>query len=347
MRKDMTRTPPPPSFRETPGRAASPEPKTCWVVSDGRAGIENQALGLAEAVGLPITLKRVDPRPPWRWLPAAAWPAVVRGADPLAHFARPGDEFIPPWPDLLIATGRLAIPYSLAVRRLSRGRTLTVQTQNPRLHCACFDLVVPPAHDLLAGPNVIPILGAPHRVTAAKLKTEAERVAPLLAHLPRPLVTVLIGGHSKHYRLTPERLDEIIEDLCALTRHAGAGLAVTASRRTGEANLKRLIEGLKDVPAFVWDGQGHNPYFGMLGLADHILVTADSTNMVTEATATGKPVQILDLPGGAAKFRRFHRNMQEYGATRPFRGRLESWRYPPLNETARVARHIRALLGLD
>lgn len=320
--------------------------KQCWVLSDGRPGVENQALGLAEAVGMPISLKRINPRAPWRWLPAATCPVMTQKGRALSHICRPEDEISPPWPALLIGTGRLAIPYSLAIKQLSHGKTFTVQTQDPRIHCSHFDMVVPPAHDLLAGPNVVPILGSPNRTTPTKLKEEAARVAPLLAHLPRPLVTVLIGGRSRHYQMPAERLEEIIEDLTALCRTTGAGLAVTASRRTGEHNLKALIAGLRKAPAFVWDGQGHNPYYGMLGLADHILVTADSTNMVTEAAGTGKPVHILALPGGCSKFRRFHKDMEEYGAARPFRGTLDDWTYTPLNETARVARLIGRRLGL-
>ena len=320
--------------------------KTCWVISDGRIGMENQALGLAEAVGLPITLKRVEPQKRWAWLPASAWPALAHGLkDPLDAVGTPGDEIEPPWPDLLIGTGRYSIFYSLAVRRLSEGRTFTVQTQDPRVHCRFFDLVVPPAHDLYTGPNVVPILGAPHRVTGSKLKTEAERISPNIAHLPRPLAAVLIGGKSKAYRLPEARMEQICEDLTALCAQHNVGLMVTASRRTGEKNQEILNQRLSELPAVFWDGTGLNPYFGYLGLADHILVTGDSTNMVTEAAATGKPVHILELPGGNSKFRRFHRDMEEYGATRKFDGKLETWRYRPLDETGRIAEIIRAELA--
>ena len=321
--------------------------KICWVVSDGRVGMENQALGLAEAVGLPIILKRVEPRRKWAWLPAKAWPALAASSqDSLHKFATEGDEISPPWPDLLIGTGRLSLAYSIAIKRLSQGKTFTVQTQDPRIHCQYFDLVVPPIHDLYAGPNVVPILGSPHRVTPHKLAQEAVRVAPSLAHLPRPLVSVLIGGSSRAYRLSETRIEQICEDLAALTRRFGAGLAVTTSRRTGKANEDILRQRLDCLPAYLWGGSGHNPYFGFLGLADHILVTADSTNMVTEAAATGKPVHIIELPGGNAKFFRFHRDMADYGATRPFRGDLDTWTYKPLDETRRVAKVIRKRMGL-
>ncbi|MDA0654350.1 MAG: ELM1/GtrOC1 family putative glycosyltransferase, partial [Proteobacteria bacterium] len=75
----------------------------CWVVSDGKPGMENQCLGLAEAVGLPITIRRIRPRAPWRWLPPLLWPA------PLASLAADADQLAPPLPRLLIASGRMSV----------------------------------------------------------------------------------------------------------------------------------------------------------------------------------------------------------------------------------------------
>jgi hypothetical protein len=76
----------------------------------------------------------------------------------------------------------------------------------------------------------------------------------------------------------------------------------------------------------------------------HIVVTADSVNMISEAAGSGKPVYILALEGGSKKFTRFHRTMIERGIARPFDGKLAEWRYTPLNETARVATLIRERL---
>ena len=94
----------------------------------------------------------------------------------------------------------------------------------------------------------------------------------------------------------------------------------------------------------MWDGTGDNPYFAFLALADAIVVTEDSVNMVTEAAGTGKPVYVQALPGRSARLARFHRLMQERGATRPFEGRLESWSYAPINDTEMVASAIRRAL---
>jgi hypothetical protein len=187
-------------------------------------------------------------------------------------------------------------------------------------------------------------MGAVHRITAARLAEGARRFGPQLASLPRPLVAVLIGGDNRVYRLSESRFAAFVDQLAVLAR-AGYGIAVTPSRRTGPAAERLLRERLAGLPVFIWDGAGDNPYFGLLGLADAVLVTADSVSMVSEAAATGKPVHVVDLDGGSAKFARFHAAMRAAGITRPFAGAIEDWRCAPPDDTARAATEIRRRLA--
>jgi len=180
-------------------------------------------------------------------------------------------------------------------------------------------------------------------VTSERIAAEGKRLAARFTALPRPLVAVLIGGDNKVYRLSSERFAALIEQLAALAQR-GFGLVITPSRRTGEAAQRLLRERLAGLPAMVWDGQGDNPYFAMLGLADAIIVTADSVSMVSEAAATGKPVHVVPLEGGSKKFARFHRAMEAAGITRPFAGEIETWSYPPPDDVARAAATIRERL---
>lgn len=301
---------------------------TCWVLTNGMAGYEAQAVGIAEALGLKPEMKRVTPPAPWSWL--APWGP-----------AAPDASVAPPWPDLLIASGRQAIPYARMIRRKSGGRTFTVVLQHPRVAPCRFDFVWAPVHDRLEGPNVLSTVVSPHRLTRARLASEAEVFAPQVAHLPHPRVAVLIGGTNSVYSLTEETATQIAAQLGAVA-DSGAGLMVTPSRRTGERQTRILKDALKDRPAVVWDGTGANPYFGFLGLADAVIVTCDSVNMVGEAAFTGKPVLVIELEGGSPKFRRFIDAMYESGAARPFRGTLESWEYEPLNATDEIAEAIAA-----
>jgi mitochondrial fission protein ELM1 len=315
---------------------AAPE---VWVVHDGKIGMANQVIGLAETLGYPFREKRLVIRAPWRHLAPALW------LQPLAAPGPEGDRLAPPWPDILIACGRLATAPALAAKRASGGRIFWVQVQDPRFARREVDLMVVPGHDPARGANVFHTLGAVHRVTPERLREGARRHAPLLAGLPRPLVAVLIGGDNRVYRLTEARFAVFADQLASLARQ-GFGLAITPSRRTGAANERLLRERLAGLPAFIWNGEDENPFFGLLGLADAVIVTADSVSMVSEAAATGKPVHVVALEGGSAKFARFHAAMHAAGITRPFAGAIERWSYAPPDDTARAAAEIRRRFAL-
>ena len=221
-----------------------------------------------------------------------------------------------------------------------------MQLQNPGIAVSRFDMVVAPRHDRLTAPNVVATRGALHRVTPRRLREAAQAFAPTVARLPRPLVTVLIGGRNRVYRFGAAEARRLADGLAALAR-GGAGLAVTLSRRTDGAVERVLRDTLAGLPAVIWNGAGANPYYGYLGLADAVVVTCDSVSMVSEAAATGKPVWVAHLPGGRAKFRAFHDDLERDGVTRPFTGRpLESWTYPPFDDTAAVAAEVRRRLQL-
>lgn len=309
-----------------------------WILTDGKQGMESQCLGLMEALGLEPEILRIRPRFPWSVLPPQLWAAPLSAPGPDGH------RLSPPWPDLLISTGRQTVAPALAIKRLQRNRIVAVQLQNPTVPPERFDLVITPAHDNLKGANVISTLGALHRVTPERLEAEAAEFTDRYAALPRPLVSVLLGGDNRQYRLTDTSADRLASLLAEAAGSIGAGLAITASRRTRPESLERIRRGLAGCPADYWEGTGPNPYFAMLGLADFIVVTGDSVNMVSEACATGKPVYVFQLEGGSRKFSRFHATFQEKGITRPFEGRLENWRYSPPDDMARAAAAVRGLL---
>jgi mitochondrial fission protein ELM1 len=310
-----------------------------WVLTDGKAGTHNGALGLAEAVGLPVIDKHVRSALPWRWLPPILWPKGALGV------GSGGDKLDPPWPRLIVSAGERSVGPALEIKRRSGNATFCVHIQHPRVDPARFDLVVVSAHDRLSGPNVRVTVGALHRVTRDLLAANAERFAPAIARLPRPLVAVLIGGANRVYRFDGKTAERLADDLAAMARDSGCGLLVTASRRTGAANEALLRERLRDLPVEFWDGSGENPYFAYLGLADALVVTSDSVNMVTEACYTGEPVHVFQLPAGArSKFTQFHEALAESGATRPFSGRLETWPCTALDERSPLADEIRRQL---
>lgn len=315
----------------------------CWVVTAGVVGMENQCLGLAARLGLEPIVKRVKLRSPWKQLV----PFFRSGLE--YAYSGKGDEIAPPWPDLIIASGRAAVPACLMARRATppqgRKRTFTVYIQNPVIDPTRFDLVAVPRHDGVLGDNVVTTRGSLHRVTPELLASEAARFAPAMPPLSGPVITVVIGGSNSVFQLTPREMAPLAFQLAALAKSTGGTLLITTSRRTGAENVGILKNALEGVPHYLWSGEGPNPYYAMLGLADTILVTCDSVNMTSEACATGKPVHVIHLPGGSEKFRLFHQTLRDDGMTRPFTGKLEKWAYQPLDDVQLVADRVRDMMG--
>jgi len=318
------------------------DPLRLWVITDGRTGNEAQALGLAEAIArrrpAMITLRRIPPKAWTARMPARLWHALSAREDgwPFTAYSPRVRRIQPPWPDLAIGAGRRIAPLIAALGELHGVRT--VQILDPRIPLGAFGLVAIPAHDRVQGPNVLTTTGAIGRVTPERAAAAAEPWGARLAHLPRPRVAVLIGGPRLIARFGGGAAGRLIAALSDLAEQ-GAGLMVTPSPRTPDGLVTRLTEALGDR-AFVWDGAGENPYPGILGLAEAVLVTGDSVNMASEAASAGKPVHIFALRWIAAKLRRFHRALEAQGVARLFDGRIESWDFKPLAEADRVAAEV-------
>lgn len=280
-----------------------PAPQTIWTLTNGMAGFEVQTSAIAQTLAArlsssadlahnPIRISRkiINPPLPYRWLA------------PYGPAHQPPD-CAPPYPDILVASGRKTIPLARHIKRASKGTCFTIILQNPRRAAEGFDLVWAPAHDGLSGANVVTTLLSPHGLTPDNLAAAAQGwQARLLSsgisgQQPISKLGVVIGGANKIYDFATPDQTRLTE---ALTRLAKAGhfLMITLSRRSPDGLAQRLRHALAAWPHYLWapdDGQEDNPYRGILGLADQIIVTGDSVNMVGEACVTGAPVYLFPL----------------------------------------------------
>ncbi len=148
----------------------------------------------------------------------------------------------PPFPDILVASGRRAVAYLRHVRQASGGKTFTVFLKDPRTGAKTADLIWVPEHDQLRGSNVIVTLTPPHRISQARLAAAREAPDPRLAGLKHPRVAVLAGGDSRHHHFTPEDADRFVAALGAACGKRGEphDHPIEAHTGRGSPHLARL-----------------------------------------------------------------------------------------------------------
>lgn len=310
----------------------------CWIITEGLKGTENPCIALAQAAGLVPDVKTVKLKQPWKsitpWIDHFTPKALTPGSS----------ELKAPWPDILIAGGRKAISPALWIKKQSGGKTKLVIMFSPVVKNKNFDLVVAPQHDRYRGHNVLETTGALSLVTKETLAKAKEEWRSAFEKLPGRRIAVLIGGNSRTHKFTKEVAKKLTEQLKNLVTQ-GDSLMITASRRTPVELQQKMRDQLKHENVFFWDGEGANPYQGLLAWADAILTTEDSVSMASEAVSTGQPTYLLKLEGGSPRFDRFHDYLIDKGYARRFEGIVEKFTYLPPNDLEQAARKVKNLLG--
>jgi len=311
---------------------------TAWALTTGEAGMRTQTRGLARAVADDTIEKVVLARPPWRGLPSGR--LILRGLEPQS------DRIAPPWPDLIVSSGRRSALIAREARRRAKGAPLLVHVQDPRAAAGDFDLIVAMDHDDVQGPNVVRVATALHDVTPERLASAAEIWRRPLARLPRPLTGVILGGPAGRAPFGREEGRALLAGVLELKAQSRGGVAVVPSRRTPDEVLTLFAEaGDRDPHLWVWRREGENPYLGVLALADRLVVTGDSVSMVSEALATPHPVEVF-TPRLRRRHEAFVRGLAARGLVRLFDG---AWTEPtpraPVDTTAEAAAAVRRLLA--
>lgn len=313
----------------------------CWVITDAAAGNQRQALALAEHLQMPIRHLVLEPRAPWSWLA----PRLTLGGR-LALPATQRALFAPPWPRVAIGCGRSAALFTRMLRGLSDGRCYTVQILDPRIDPAYWDTVVAPQHDRVDGANVLCPLGSLNTVNDEWL-ADGRESCPSFAELPQPRVGVLLGGARHGIALNADYARQLVARLLQRQRLEDGSLLVLASRRTSPELIEVFRHALKGVPGLIWAGRddGRNPYPGVLGWADRLVVTPDSVNMLSEACAVGCPVQTFVTAKLPAKIARFHQALRDAGRLHELDEPAPATPASPLRETAAIASGLRVRIA--
>ncbi|MFO0691060.1 MAG: ELM1/GtrOC1 family putative glycosyltransferase [Myxococcota bacterium] len=302
----------------TSARAQGGGPRV-WLLIGHKPGDNAQVRQLAAATGWACEEKRVVVRPEWE----TAKPRI-RASVAHVDLAR-SDALAPPWPEVVIASGRRLACVALWLKRASGGHTRIVMVGMPRHRRGEFDLMVVASHYVLAPrPNValhdLPLL----RIDGAAIERAAEAWRPRFEALPRPITALMIGGPTGGLRFDLEAARGLLEAARADARRSGGALFVTTSRRTPAA----VVDWLRGACAggevlHVFDAAAApetNPYHALLGLAEHFIVTTDSLSMMVEVARLGKSLALFALENDEGPV---ERALERVGLIRPLEPRRD------------------------
>ncbi len=313
-----------------------------WVLDDPRAGTSGQAIGVAERLGVPHLRVPLA----WNWMAhLAALPArgSLLGLATSHGGARAWPFTAPHGPALAISAGSRSQAVALWLRATFGTRIVHCMMPHWGYNARLFDMLVVSRHDRPPDwPNVVPILGVTHRLSPLVLSQARVAWAGRLSHLPRPLVTLLVGGGLHGAEMRPAAANALGRRVALLVAAMGGSVLATTSRRTGAEATDALAAGLSPAMHLLyrWGEPGENPYAGFLALADAVVATGDSVSMISEACGGEAPVFIIDT-GEGVRHRRLHQSLYDAGQARPLDDTLSPWPRTPLDEAGRVAAEIR------
>lgn len=315
-----------------------------WIITDGKVGTEKQCIALAEALDLNTSIKRIAARFPWTHLPPRLWLNPINCLDEEAQISLTTEGA----PDVIIAASRVAAAPAAYLKKIWGKKVKVIFLQNPYLPLSYFDVVISPKHDRLSGTNLIETNGALHNVTADRLKKEGVKWAKILPKtLPRPWVSVLLGGNSRHHTMDIHTMDYYGSQLRHLAQRSTMSFLITPSRRTPPEALDAFRKALGDTHHYIWNELGDNPYYGFLALGDIVIVTNDSVSMLSEAAALGKPLYTFELKGGRRRLNRFNKHLVDAGVVRPFTGYFDEWDPKPVEDMAHVLKQIKKKIKIS
>ncbi|MBN3039334.1 MAG: tetraacyldisaccharide 4'-kinase [Candidatus Omnitrophica bacterium] len=191
-----------------------------------------------------------------------------------------------------------------------------------------FDLVIVPEHDKVKpGKNVFSTLITPNLIDRQYVDEQVESLKKRFslgdARIPiaGPNVAFLIGGDTPTYAMGVKEVEKIVSQLKISAQNINAQILVTTSRRTKKDIEKLVKDNLANYfgcKLLVIANEKNYPEAlgGILGLSDIVLVSGESTSMVSEAISAEKYVLVF-MPQKkvkkTTKQERFLENLQQKG----------------------------------
>ena len=300
------------------------------LLTEGMHGMISQVEGLAKALDLDFIHEKIELDNLWKFIPPKLTPiqSFVFKNNIEKNF------------DIIISCGRKSVIPSIYLKQKFKNKVMNIHIQDPKVSLDNFDYVVAPEHDSLSGKNVLISKGAIHYLRDGELEENKNYLKSQVNK--EKLVTLIFGGPNRYYKYDNQIIDEIFSKIKNNFINKGYQLIFIPSMRTP----KTIIDKAKDYfdeSQIVITSVDKKAYLCSLKLADHIVVTCDSTSMISEAAMTGKPIYVAQVPAIKKndRFEKFFELFKSLNIIKDFENSLKVWNYEKLNETDKISRYIK------
>ena len=307
------------------------------LLTEGMHGMISQVEGLAKALDIDFTHHKVELNHFWKLIPPNLSPISQSIFKKINH-----DDF-----DVIISCGRKSVIPSIHLKNTANKKVFNIHIQDPKVNLNHFDFIVAPEHDAIEGENVISTKGAIHYLTENEISENKDYLNSFIKKDERKIWALIMGGPTKYYDYSTKNMKHIFTALYKLLKKHNFQLVVIPSMRTPINTIHYAREFFGENHTVIKDVD-KKAYLSALAIAENIVVTCDSSSMISEAALTGKPIYIASIlpKKNDKRFQRFRNLFRELNIIRNLGEEVEIWSYEKLDETNRVANIIKQKINL-
>ena len=301
------------------------------LLTEGLHGMISQTEGLAKALNFDYIHEKIELNSFWKLIPTSFTPVKK-----FVFKNQVEQDF-----DVIISCGRKSIIPSIFLKKNSKKKIINIHIQNPKISLKHFDFVVCPEHDNLEGPNVLTTKGAIHYLTLEEINNSKDYLLNKLEG-DKDVITLILGGPNKYYNYSDENMISMFSIINRMLKEYNLQLVVIPSNRTPKKTIELSKEYFTDNRTVI-DVVDKSAYLSSLAISKYLVVTCDSTSMISEAALTGKPVYVAMIPAlrNDKRFQRFRGLFEKLNIIKILENNLETWNYEKLNEADRIALEIK------
>ena len=308
------------------------------LLTEGMHGMISQVEGMAKALNAEFNHKIVRLSFPWNPIPPKFTPIsniILKDKIYLTENETP---------DLIISCGRKSVIPSIYLKKNSKKKVYNIHIQNPKVSLSHFDFIISPEHDNLVSKNVIQSKGAIHYLTLDEIKHNHDYLLHKL-NKNQDYLTLILGGPNKYYDYSNENIKKVFDKIKRILDENNLQLIAIPSMRTPKKTIDLANEYFANNNLIV-NNIDKKAYLSGLSLAKFIIVTCDSTSMISESALTGKPIYVAELPPkkNDYRFKKFRELFTKLNIIKNLDEKLTIWNYENLDETNRIAKEIKKKL---